>query len=98
MGVGKIPFLDLSNKTTGCLERLAEGKDLKSKGLWEQPLTPRKVVGHEDSLTRPCATNSPGPPSGGKSTDPLGHFTRIENSRKFQSRVHSAADKASFIG
>lgn len=31
---------------------MAEGKDLKSKGLWEQPLTPRKVVGHEDPLTR----------------------------------------------
>ena len=25
MGVGKMPFLDLSNKTTGCLERLADG-------------------------------------------------------------------------
>ena len=30
---------------------LAVEDGLKSKGLWERPLTPRKVVGHEDPLT-----------------------------------------------
>ena len=49
-----------------CKRKLAVEDALKSKGLWEQPLTPRKVFGHEDPLTRPCATNFPGPPSGGK--------------------------------
>ncbi|GDX39135.1 hypothetical protein LBMAG20_13500 [Methylocystaceae bacterium] len=34
------------------LQNMAEEDELKSKGLWEQPLTPRKVVGHEYPLAR----------------------------------------------
>ena len=40
------------SEANGARQKMAEGEDLKSKGLWEQPLTPRKVVGHEDPLTR----------------------------------------------